>query len=475
LAEAQHKADTYQGCLAEKGGLTNESVWAECAREEDGGAQAEARPTAPAQDTPPVELPQPETMIVFVPADSAELAVYQRLAGQFQKDHPDLGVNIQRPDYSLGSGLTARAGQADCFALYPDVDSEKSRAAVLSLDPFVDADPEFDLSDLDFVDSFRYEGQLWGLPLEVFPKVVVYNKSLFDASGVPYPALDWTLDDFLDTAIALTGDGSAQYGFISGMLETTDLMFFLEQQGAPLIDENSDPVDFLFDASATQAAMQWCVDLDQAHQVKPTFKADWRMRAADAFDQQVAMILNGRAAMWTSYAEPGLDYPFEDEIEVGIAPLPQGPGRVGDYQLRGYYISAQAEHPQGCWEWIKFLSGQTEQLEGMPARRSLAEAESYRLKVGEEKTMVLQQAFANADRITAFMDHDRPGWTGKPLLWLAQAFDAAVEGELSVDAALAEAQHKADAYRDCLAAQDGFDDGAAWEACAAEVEATWGP
>jgi multiple sugar transport system substrate-binding protein len=295
------------------------------------------------------------------------------------------------------------------------------------------------------VDSFRHGGQVWALPAQSFPKVVAYNKALFDAAGVDYPALDWTLEDFLDTAVALTRAGEEQYGFVSGVFETTDLMFFLEQRGALLIDTSNTPADILFDAPATRAAVQWYADLGRAYQAKPIFKADWQARsAAQVIAERDALIGEGRAAMWSTYPGSGFVFTFEDDLEVGFAPLPQGPGQVGDYRIVGYYISAQAQQTWGCWEWISFLSGRAEQMEGVPARRALAAAEGFRRKVGQEKAAALLRGLAEAQGVPVFLDEGKPGWTDRPLHWLTQAFDAVMEDGLDVDLALAQVQHQAD-------------------------------
>lgn len=431
-------------------------------------------PSTPAPTAPPPYPPTPvrslsDAEVVFVPFGATELTVYRSLAQQFQQAHPDLSVVIQEPNYSAGSGLVEKAAQGDCFAYYPNLDSQEERAAVLNLEPFIAADPGLDLADLNFVDSFRYQGQTLGLPVQGFPKVIAYNKALFDAAGVAYPSPDWTLDDFVRTALALTQGQGETFGFVSGSSETTDLMFFLEQQGAPLVNENSDPLDFLFDAPATRAAVQWYADLGRVYGVKPTFKADWSVRSTRAYTERQALIGQGRAAMWISYAGSGTD-PFAKEVETGIVPLPQGAGQVGDYLLDGYFISARAGNPQACWEWIKFLSTQTGQLTGVPARRALAESRAYRQQVGEERAAALLGASTNAKRLISFRLYGMSGWTSEPFRWLAQAFDAVVEGEMGVDAALALAQQKAQRYRACLVARDGLADRVAWEACAAEAE-----
>jgi multiple sugar transport system substrate-binding protein len=418
----------------------------------------------------------PETTIVFVPVNDATLIAYRHLAELFHEEHPDVVVEIQ-PLGTTPPLPTALSEKADCAAIYTFAISPQERATMLSLEPFLDSDTELDLGDFYLVDRFQYAGQLWALPAEHFPKVIIYNKELFDAAGVAYPTPDWTLKDFADMAVALTDGAGEPYGFVSAVFEKSDLMFFLEQAGALLVDTQGDNVDFLFNTPTTRAAMQWYTDLSRVYEAKPVFGTDNASRF-EAVKDWDTLIRGGRAAMWTDYL--GAHFvtsgsPFETDIAVGYVSLPKGPGHVDDSYTVGYYISTQATHPQVCWEWIKFLSTQTEQIEGVPARRSLAESAAFQRQVGEEKAAALLQSFTDVERVTLLQGHSIPDWAARPLNWLAQAFDAIVDEELSVDEALAQVQQRADAYRDCLAEQDGFDDPKVWEMCATYPGGTNGP
>lgn len=61
------------------------------------------------------------------------------------------------------------------------------------------------------LDTAEWEGQIYGLPWIGQPYVVYYNKEIFDKNGIGEPSLDWTWDDFEDTAKKVTKDNV--YGF----------------------------------------------------------------------------------------------------------------------------------------------------------------------------------------------------------------------------------------------------------------------
>jgi len=131
----------------------------------------------------------------------AAVDTYRDLAALFAQDHPDIVVDVVAP--TLEQSLADLAAAADCFewaAVSPGPDEQP---AILSLDPLLDADPAFPIDDFypQLLDSFRREGRLWGLPSGTTPYVIEYNKDLFDAAGVAYPAPGWTTDDFLAAAV----------------------------------------------------------------------------------------------------------------------------------------------------------------------------------------------------------------------------------------------------------------------------------
>lgn len=94
----------------------------------------------------------------------------------------------------------------------------------------------------------EYEGGVYGLPWIAQPVVTYYNRALFDEAGLEYPSPDWTWNDFMDYATALTqdtdGDGvTDQWGYIA--TDWPPPFIFIWQAGGDLISEDfaSAPID----------------------------------------------------------------------------------------------------------------------------------------------------------------------------------------------------------------------------------------
>jgi len=414
-------------------------------------------------------------------ATGFDLQPYRDLAQRFHEAHPDIVIEVKIPTFTSATiDIPDIAQDSDCFAWYPSLQDPKNLEAILSLEPFLDADPSFSTSDFypGLLAQFTEQGQVWGLPAEVGPYVIEYNKDLFDAANVDYPELDWTMDDFLAAAVALTkGDGDTkQYGFVGDAFESNDLVMMIERLGARLVDDSVDPPNTAFEDPATIKAVRWYADLSTRHAVKPVFATDiTQAMSASAYLDREALISGGRAAMWTKYGAQsslGLD-DQRKEMNIGVVPLPAGPGaKSGSYLTSsGYFISAETEARQACWQWITFLTGQVDAMQGVPARRSVAESDAYRQKVGAEQAAAYLASVGDASTSSAFQILlGENSWLGISTIWLSTAYGQVLDGKATVESALADAQQMADDYRACVVAHDAVSDQKQQIACAREVD-----
>jgi ABC-type glycerol-3-phosphate transport system substrate-binding protein len=400
------------------------------------------------------------------------------LARDFHATHPNIIVQVKQPSLRGGAEMDDVAQEADCFSWSPPVHGPDGRGAILSLDPFLDADPSFSIDDFYplLLTPFIRGGQLWGLPSQARPEVILYNKDLFDAAGVDYPAPDWTSDDFLEVAIALTqGEGEGkQYGFVGGVFDFYELVWALERRGARLIDASLDPPAVAFNDPSTARALRWYADLSTLYGVKPTFGADIAALIESlptAFEERETLIKDGRAAMWTILESWELTSD-RGGMNLGVASIPAGPGvAAGAYKsVFGYFISAHTEAGQACWEWITYLTEQPEAFWGVPVRRSILQSEAYRQRVGTERAAVYETSVTGTDQSLFYQPLQDQQWLVVALLWLGQAHGEVIEGRASVEDALDAAQQAFDDFRACLIARDAFSDAKEMQACALEVD-----
>jgi ABC-type glycerol-3-phosphate transport system substrate-binding protein len=161
------------------------------------------------------------------------------------------------------------------------------------------------------------------------------------------------------------------------------------------------------------------------------------------------------------------------DLNTGVVPLPAGSSSAqgsGFQSVDGYFISARTQERQACWEWITFLTTQSSAASGLPARQDVAESDEYRQEVGDERAEAYLASVSVGSRASFFQRmSDEGNWLMFASIWLSDAYNNIVDGEMTVEEALADAQTKVDDYRTCVIANDAFDDMQALRSCAQEV------
>jgi multiple sugar transport system substrate-binding protein len=159
---------------------------------------------------------------------SGEEDYFNKTIDLFEKENPTIKINrIFAPggdEYITKLDLMIASG--DPPAIYAPFSTRGYRyyaAKGLSqeLDSFVEAD-KMDLSDFhpDGLKGCHWGGKLYALPLDLWPHLICYNKSLFKEAGLPDLSTDWkdtswTTDQYLDIAKKLTkadGGQTTQFG-----------------------------------------------------------------------------------------------------------------------------------------------------------------------------------------------------------------------------------------------------------------------
>jgi multiple sugar transport system substrate-binding protein len=215
------------------------------------------------------------------------------------------------------------------------------------------------ISDVDFypqaIDPFRWRGQLLCLPQNISSLVVYYNKGLFDAAGLDHPADDWTWDEFLAAAQALTvdrdGDGTTdQYG-LGTDASLYRLAPFIWQNGGELVvtEANGTPLRLALDSRAAREAIEWFVALQTEHGVVPDALAEQAESSESRFIAgRTAMFLNSRRGVPT--------YRRIDSFDWDVAPLPRGEQAAGILHTDAYCMAAAAEDKDAAWTFIEYAN-----------------------------------------------------------------------------------------------------------------------
>ncbi|WP_169582058.1 MULTISPECIES: sugar ABC transporter substrate-binding protein [Microbacterium] len=277
----------------------------------------------------------------------------QQLIDAFEAENPGITVDLQvNPwtDYWTKLQVGAQGGNApDAFWMLGD--RFQVYAANDQLLPLGDAieEAEVDLGvyPAALVDLFTYDDELYGLPKDFDTIGLWYNKELFDAAGVAYPADQWTWDDVSTAAAQLTDADAGVYGIAAPLNRQEGFYNTVAQAGGYIIEDGKSG----YDDPKTQEGLQFWTDL-QAAGVSPTLE-----QFADT--EAVAQFENGSVAMYyggSFYAQRFYDN-ADLRAKVDVTLLPEGAQRatvINGIQNVGF---AGTKHPEELKKFLLFLGG----------------------------------------------------------------------------------------------------------------------
>ena len=348
---------------------------------------------APSTDVPdtrptPYATRLPNTIAVAVYGDPVEKEAYQKLVETFQAKNPDTHVDLIiipnqfayreqiTGDFSVGTPPDVVLLNNRRFGFYG------LRHMLEPLGPYLAKSALVHESDFfpEAVAPFRIQDQLMCVPQSASPLVVYYNKEFFDLAKVPYPRPDWTWEDFLATAKALSrdtnGDGENDVFGLGTEGDLLRLAPFVWQNNAEIFDNPIKPTKFVLLAPETKEALQWVVDLQIKHHVVPSPDDE----VIESFESR---FMNGTIAMFINQRRGVGLYRDSTEFDWDVAPLPRHKNQANVIQAEAYCLAAASDKKERAWKFIEFASsveGQAILAQSgriVPALRAVAEAEAY--------------------------------------------------------------------------------------------------
>ena len=145
-------------------------------------------------------------------SDEADIAAWQHLADMVTEQHPDIKVTLQTApwnDYWTKLPVLAASGQLGDIVAMQSLRMPNFYSILEPLNERVKADNfDIDAFDSSIIGGMSVGDEVYGLPYDVGPWMIFYNKDMFAAAGVAEPEAGWTFDEFVETAKALTKDGN---------------------------------------------------------------------------------------------------------------------------------------------------------------------------------------------------------------------------------------------------------------------------
>lgn len=334
--------------------------------------------TAPAQTAATAQEPtaaapagEPVTIQFITPgALGLERTMYENFVYKFQDANPDIKVKVSFEawgDY-MTKLPTILAGGAVPDVIHQHmsiVQDYAAKGALTDLSPYMQQDGVLkDAYVPALFDAFSHDGKVWALPKDSAAWGIYYNKTMFDAAGVPYPKPDWTLQDFQQTALALTVDANgvkaSQPGFDANNIKQwgfnwiNPLPFDSEQARGWILANGAD----WYNESYTESRLNDPKVLEVLKTFQQMRCEQHSIPTPSQAQGQGDPFRAGLTAMIVGFHN--VDFFAREEkvkFDYDVTYLPKGPG--GQYVMvgaSGWAIPAASKHKDAAWKLVKFLT-----------------------------------------------------------------------------------------------------------------------
>lgn len=300
---------------------------------------------------------------------------------EFNAQSDTIHVNLEAIPEGFHEKLTVQLSSgtlADLVQIAGDFGGEYFKDDVFApLDSYIEKDGLQDAWVDSLMSGLSYNGSVYAAPCTFYSGFIIYNKTMFEENNVPLPTNDWTEEDFLAAAKALTkGEGDSK---VWGVDFSSWWAYSLARN---LYDGYKawewETGTMTADTQGFRDGVQFITDLYQVHQVSPT-----PTMAGDVG----GTFENGKFAMTigASWDMASFNEAIGDSFEWDIVTFPSNP-TYGQWRsplwTTAIGMSADTPYKDECWEYIKYMSaGEKVQGEmeiiGLPALKAISEDSEF--------------------------------------------------------------------------------------------------
>ncbi|EFM09559.1 extracellular solute-binding protein family 1 [Paenibacillus curdlanolyticus YK9] len=302
-----------------------------------------------------------------------ETAFFQKRIDQFETEHPHVSVTMKQLPFLNATNEFKNA-------ILGDQSIDVFRADNTLIPEYADLDIVYPLDSIapskdlerfmpSAITATTYLGHVFGLPSVLEVPALLYNKQMLMEAGFQHPPE--TMDEMLHMAKAVSTVGHY------GIFVTEDSYFALPYLWAFGGGMVTDKRGIEIASAQSQQALAfmrklWVEDVTQPYN---DFQ-DWYGRMMNDFNEgRSAMMINGPWAIHDLLQGRA----FTDPQNLGIAPIPKGPGGQGS-PLGGHslVINKYTKYPEESYALIRFLtSPETQVLQSQTFRTLPTQAAAY--------------------------------------------------------------------------------------------------
>jgi ABC-type glycerol-3-phosphate transport system substrate-binding protein len=354
--------------------------------------------------------------------------------------------------------------QPDC--IYQDYNSipwiDMEQPVYLNIDPFTDADPNFDRSDFigDALAQVERDNKLWALPIVIQPEVLWYDEAAFLDAGVLSPVSGWTVDEFNDALRMLkTASENGAPPFVPENGGGTYLLMLMAAYGAVPYDTTTDPPTLNLTDPTTIETMRQVLNLAKDGYIDYRALADFGGGFGGSEPMITADSLN--AISWRLRFRSQMENAEENTYRLTTYPRGSQFTPIS-YNLGLAYIGADTLNPEACYRWISTIAQHPELFMGMPVRRSMLASPDLIASQGEDVIAAYRMFDASLQDPNAIIvpsQNSGSAYAGSWIeqRWINKVFDNYVLEDSDLEADVAQTVDNIEVYRACLESLGEFD------------------
>lgn len=253
----------------------------------------------------------------WTPFSGADGPFMKKIVDAYNSQSKDYNVKFQiipNGEYYKQLDLALSSGKKRPDVMIMHVDQIPTYQKKDQLQPVDDIASNAGVTKEDFVEApVKYEtidGKWYGIPLDIHPMVLYYNKDLFKAAGIDNPPTN--REEFLADAKKLTDKSKGQWGYVMPTLWPQQFIFptVVGQNGGKLADDQGKPQ---LNSPEAVEALSFLKSVVYDAKVSPQKVAQ---------DGEVTLFLQGKNAMQLN--GPWMKDQFDKaKMNYGVAPVPQ--------------------------------------------------------------------------------------------------------------------------------------------------------
>lgn len=369
--------------------------------------------------------------------------LWETVAAEFAQQDPEVGlVNIEEAPPLVD----ALPETTECYYSTTNLLSDLDLSTVLSLDPLLWSDPNYDPNDYvaGVLEQVQVDGVTYAMPLSIIPLVMRVDAEAFDLAGVPVPQGSWTVTEFEDAMrqLALVIDTETAPFSMTG---STPLLALIAVYGGQPFDIATDPVTLNFTDPATVTAIQEVLDLIQEGLIAYSNGGGGPGGNASPIVEQTLLGGGGFGG------GPGGFNPNVNRVDVSF-PIGLQRSAVA-FELGTMYISSASENPEACYRFMSYVVDSADLFDTMPTSLSLLNSN---MLVNAQGQATVDFYLATADLLaqpdTLVLPVNINLLNFGMMQWLNAVFDSYMAGDVvDLETALLDAEQRTTDYLTCTA------------------------